>query len=506
MAFGTMTSRILGQLRESLLAYYFDKRITDAWAAAFRVPNLFRRLLGEGSLSVSFIPVFVDAIHDDRLRAQNLVNSVYTFLLLVLGCLTTIGILYPDPLLHLVLDSSYIADVEKFQMTLRMAKIMFGFVFFISSFAFVMGILNALGQYTWPAIAPTFWNISMIISTVVPDGFLPVHGDQLAWGVLVGGVLQAGVLIPALIKSGYFPRLSFKFNNPDFLKVLKNMGPGLMGMGLLQFTTVVNLRFSSSLAEGTISYINYVDRLVELPLSLISVSLGTALLPALSGILARNENNKFSQTTRHYLEMNMMMTMAAAAGMFVLAHPIVNLLFGRGRFTPESVLMTSEILKTYCWIMIFSSGVRVLTPAYYAVKNTWFPALVSAICLLVHIVLAPILIARFQVFGLMSSTIISACLNLFLLLFFYRKFIFDFEYKIFFKNILIFSVLSMVVGIVASLYFVFEKHIPTGALYTILNLIFSITISMLVFTFLGFIFNLNAVKDVVLKLSKKIKK
>lgn len=506
MAFGTMTSRILGQLRESLLAYYFDKRVTDAWAAAFRIPNLFRRLLGEGSLSVSFIPVFVDAYHDDRGRAQNLVNSVYTFLLLILGCLTTMGILYPNPLLHLVLDSSYIADVEKFEMTLRMAKIMFGFVFFISSFAFVMGVLNALGQYTWPAIAPTFWNISMIISTILPDGYFQVHGDQLAWGVLVGGVLQAAVLVPSLIKSGYFPKPSFNFKNPDFLKVIRNMTPGLMGMGLLQFTTIVNLRFSSSLAEGTISYINYVDRLVELPLSLISVSLGTALLPALSGLLTRNEKRKFSQMTRHYLELNMMMTMAAAAGLYVLAYPIVNLLFGRGRFSPESVLMTSEILKTYCWIMIFSSGVRVLTPAYYAVKNTWFPAMISAVCLATHIVVAPILIAKYEVFGLMSSTILSATLNLFLLLLFYKKFVFEFEYWNFFKNILIYALLSVAVGLVAHLYFVLENYFPKGSLFVTINLGLSIFSSLVVFTILGYIFDLSAVKEVILKVLRKIKK
>ena len=153
MAFGTMTSRILGQLRESLLAAYFDKRVTDAWAAAFRMPNLFRRLLGEGSLSVSFIPVFVDAHLDSKVRAQNVVNAVYSYLLVILGCLTAFGIFHPEPLLRLILDSSYRADIEKFQMTLRLTKIMFGFVFFISSYAFMMGILNALGQFALPAIA-----------------------------------------------------------------------------------------------------------------------------------------------------------------------------------------------------------------------------------------------------------------------------------------------------------------------------------------------------------------
>ena len=506
MAFGTMTSRVLGQLRESLLAYYFDKRVTDAWNAAFRLPNMFRRLLGEGSLAVSFIPVFVEAEHHDKQRAQNLVNSVYTFLLLVLGCLTTFGVLYPEPLLNVVLDPAYIADTEKYLLTLRMTKIMFGFIFFISSYAFSMGILNALGQFALPAIAPTFLNLCMIVSTILPDSLFAAHGDQLAIGVLIGGAVQAAILLPALIKSGYLPRFSLDYKNADFRRVLRNMAPGLVGMGLLQFTTIINLRFSSSLHEGTISYINYVDRLVELPLSLISVSLGTALLPALSSLMAKNEIQKFSQTTRQYLELNMLMTMAAAAGLFTLAHPIVALLFGRGRFQPADVLATAEILKTYCWIMIFSSGVRVLTPAYYAVKNTWFPAMVSGVCVIVHLFLAPLLMEYYQVYGLMMSTIASATLNLTLLLIFFRLLVAEFEYLAFFKNIFIFSALAVLTGVTSQVYFVLEDKIPGGLLYIILNMAFSVTLSFAMFVVVGHLFKVRTVSEVVQRVSKKLRR
>ena len=505
MAFGTMTSRVLGQLRESLLAYYFDKRITDAWAAAFKIPNMFRRLLGEGSLSVSFIPIFVEARFDSHLRAQNLVNSVYSFLLVVLGCLTAAGILYPEPLLALVLDPSYIADTEKYLLTLRMTKIMFGFVFFISSYAYMMGILNALGQFTLPAIAPTFWNLSMIISTLLPDSYFQVSGDQLALGVLIGGLLQAAILVPALIKSGYFPKLSFDYRNADFRKVIQNMAPGLMGMGLLQFTTIINLRFSSSLQEGTISYISYVDRLIELPLSLISVSLGTALLPALSGMLARNEKLKFSQTTRHYLELNLLLTMSAAAGLYVLAGPVVDLLFGHGRFLPSSVAATAAILKTYCWIMIFSSGVRVLTPAYFAVKNTWFPALISAFCLVVHLVIAPQLMARYQVHGLMISTIISAGLNLSLLLLFFRKLVSEFEHWSFFKNVMVYSLLALLTGFVAQIFYVIQAQLPPGKLFLFVNISISVASALVVFTLAGYLLKIKAVHEIYEKVIRRFR-
>lgn len=504
MAFGTMTSRVLGQLRESLLAAYFDKRVTDAWAAAFRLPNMFRRLLGEGSLSVSFIPIFVESHNDNQLRAQNLVNSVYTFLLMILGALATFGVLYPDPLLHLILDASYLLDTEKYLLTLRLTKIMFGFIFFISSFAFMMGILNSLGQFALPAIAPTLWNLAMILFTVMPPSWFPMVGDQLGWGVLVGGILQAAILIPALIKTGYFPRFSLDLSNPDFRRVLKNMLPGLMGMGLLQFTTIINLHFSSSLAEGTISYINYVDRLIELPLSLISVSLGTALLPMLSGLFSKNDKVKMSAETQKYLELNLLLSMAAAAGLYVLAQPVVQLLFGRGRFQLADVILTSDILKTYCWIMIFSSAVRVLTPAYYAVKNTWFPAVVSGVCLLTHVVLAPILMARFSVHGLMISTTISAALNLVLLLIFFPKLIAKFHYLSFLKNTTKFAVLAALTGSAAGIFYFLEPILNWGVAALVLNLFFSIGIALCVFVVSGKLLNVHAINFVLTRVHQRL--
>lgn len=506
MAFGTLTSRVLGQLRESLLAAYFDKRVTDAWAAAFRLPNMFRRLLGEGSLSVSFIPVFVDSRLHSQSKAQNLVNSVYTFLLMVLGCLTAFGVLYPDPLLNSVLDPAYIADTEKFLLTLRLTKIMFGFIFFISSYAFVMGILNAMGEFALPAAAPTLWNLCMIISTILPQTWFQHTGDQLAWGVLIGGAIQALILVPSLVKSGFFPKFSLDYRNPDFVQVLKNMGPGLIGMGLLQFTTIVNLRFASSLMEGTISYINYVDRLIELPLSLISVSLGTALLPVLSSFLARKDKSNFILTIQQYLELNLLLTMAAAAGLFSLAQPFVQLIFGHGHFDkPENILITSEILKTYCWIMIFTSGVRVLTPAYYAVKNTWFPAVVSALSLALHLILAPILLARYGVRGLMVSTISSATLNLILLLIFFPRFVLPgFRYKEFFINVAKFFLLAFLTGAAARIFYILQIYFSHGFWGLFINIALSVGAAISVFIFAGRLLKVEMIENVITKLRRKL--
>lgn len=507
MAFGTMTSRLLGLVRESLLAALFDKHITDSWNVAFRVPNLFRRLLGEGSLSVSFIPVFIDADKESKHRSQNLVNSLYTILLMILAAITTLGVVYPELFLQFALDPQYIQNTEKYELTLHMARIMFLFVFFISSFAFFMGILNSIGQFFWPAIAPTFWNLAMVISTLWPKSWLSdqniKYGDQLAWGVVIGGFLQAAVLIPSLIKSGYFPRFHFDFKNKDMWTVFRKMIPGFIGTGLLQFMTIVNVRFASGFNEGTISFINYVDRLIELPLSLISVSLGTALLPALSKLWTDEKKIEMAETSRRYLEVNLFISIAAAAGLFALAEPIIQLLFGRGRFTPQDVYTSAQILKTYCWIMIFVSGVRVLTPAYYAVKNTWFPMTASALSLAMHLILAPILISHFEVHGLMMSTILSAGLNMASLLLFFNYFICEFKFLPFLINCIKFSVVGILVFVSAHIFYFVQEYLPTGFFGLLFSLIVAVVFACFVFVVSAQILKVSEVQRLIQKVLRK---
>ena len=514
MAFGTMTSRVLGLLRESMLAALFDKSITDAFNAAFKIPNLFRRLLGEGSLSVSFIPVFIDAKAESPERAHNLVNSFYSILLILLSVLTTLGVLYSDELLRLILSPEFVSQTEKMVLTEHMAKIMFLFIFFISSFAFAMGILNSLGDFFWPAIAPTFWNLAMVFSTVWPQKWLPDSyarfGDQLAWGVVIGGILQVAVLIPSLKKKGYLPKPDFSpkklLANKDSWIVFRNMVPGLIGMGLMQVNTVINLRFSSRFEEGTVSFINYVDRLIELPLSLIAVSLGTALLPSLSGLWNQKDHDGFAKTAQKYLELNIYLSILAAAGLYVLAYPIVDLLYGRGKFTADDVFVTAEILKSYCWIMIFSSGVRVLTPAYFAVKNTWFPATVSGLCVIMHISIAPLLMNKYQVHGLMFSTIASASLNFLLLLAFFPIFITQFQYLKFIKTVCMYLGGGLVLAFIAYNYFWMVDLYGSTSVMKIFILIFTLLICLFSIVIISYILRVEEVLLVFKKIRSRIRR
>lgn len=423
MSLGTLSSRFLGLFREVLLAALFDRTVTDAWSAAFKIPNLFRRLLGEGSLSVSFQPVLIEAQNEDLKsntnRAVVLSETLHAFLIGLLTLLTLVGVLFSHEILGFILDSDYVARVEAFELTVRLAKIMFGFLFFISLFAYYMAILNANGYFGWPAIAPVFFNISLIVSTLMPQNLLDTRGDFLAWGVLLGGFLQMFVLIPPLIKLGLFPKFQFQFSNPHFLKVLRNMVPGFFGLGLSQITVIVNIGFASSLGEGVISYINWADRLLELPLSLISVSLGTALLPTLSQYWAQGDHKGLAENSERFLSLNLFLSTMAAIGLYVLSEPIVRLLFERGQFDYQDSLGVILVVQIYALSMIPISLVRVLAPSYYAVKNTWYPAVVSAACLCVHLLLAPRLMSELGLQGLLYSSLVSATLNFTLLIFAY---------------------------------------------------------------------------------------
>lgn len=423
MALGTLMSRILGLVREILFAGLFDRSITDAWYAAFRLPNVFRRLFGEGALSVSFIPVFVEAEAYSRERAKNLVNAFYTLFLILLSVVTAIGIFYPEPFLNALLDQKFIADFVKYELTLQMSRIMFGYIFLVCSYAYFMAILNSLGSFGLPAAAPTFFNVAMIVATLWPAEWTEWRGQALAWGVIIGGLLQVGVLFPALIRRGFLPKPMFDLKNSDVARVLKAMGPSLIGLSLLQVTTLVNLKFSSSLGEGPISYLNLADRLMELPLSLVSVSIGVALLPTLSRLVAESKKTEMIYVMEENFRLNLYVSLASAIGLFVLAYPIVELLFERGRFLPHETAIVASVVRIYSAILILTSSIRVFVPGFYAIKNTWAPAAISCVALIVHVLLAPTLMERAGLNGLNLSTLFSLCVNWCLLVIAFRIYV-----------------------------------------------------------------------------------
>jgi len=414
MATGTFSSRVLGFLRDALLFQLFPRAVTDAFVVAFRLPNLFRRLLGEGSLSVSFIPIYVEARADSEERARHVSNAIFTIVLGVSVFISVACFVFMEAIIRFLVDDpqGFAATPGKVEQTIYLARIMIFYLVLVSSYAYHTAIANTLGHFFIPAIGPTLFNVGLIAFTVLPFELGAYPGSTLAWGVITGGVLQAGTVVWLLIRLKILPRLTWKWGGPDVRRVFLNMAPGLFGLGIYQVMIIVNTKFAAALAEGSQSYIYLADRILELPQSLIAVSLGVALLPRFSDLHTSGEKQKFLQEANQAVRMLLFLTLPAAVGMWALAEPLTQVLFMRGEFSVNDAFQTARVVEIYAALMVFSSLSRITAPAFYALKNTWLPAAVAFFVLILHILVAPYFVAHYGLKGLAAATTASSILNI----------------------------------------------------------------------------------------------
>ncbi|MBY0316207.1 MAG: murein biosynthesis integral membrane protein MurJ, partial [Bdellovibrionales bacterium] len=291
-ATGTFASRVLGLIRDALFVAVFGKTVSDAWLAAFRFPNLFRRIFGEGALSACFIPVYIDHKEqgDDAKRAQ-LTAGLLMVLSLILIPFTVVMILGMETIMPwIVSGDGFTAVPGKVDMTITMTKIMFPFLYLMSLFAYFMAILNAHKKFMASALAPCYFNLVNIAASLYCYITGEISGTLLSWAVIVGGFFQFVTLLPTFFKLNI--PLDWSWRNiysPSVRKVLRAFVPSLIGLGIVQFMGLINISFASHLQEGSVTYIYLADRLLELPLSMVAVSLGTVLLPTLSERLSRGD-------------------------------------------------------------------------------------------------------------------------------------------------------------------------------------------------------------------------
>lgn len=423
MAIGTFGSRILGLVRDILMAASFSVLITDAWLVAYRIPNLFRRLFGEGALSVSFIPLLVET--REKLGAKEeaaLVRGVFSLLFLLLGGFSLLSIIFAPQLIDLIAGGEAFKNIAgKTAYTVKFLRIMSFFMLFICMFAFFMALLNSRKKFFAAALAPILLNVCLIVGCLLPVEWLHIPGEWLSWMALLGGFLQMAILIPSVIKQGLFPKFSFEIFNPRVVQVIKNTTPALISMGVLQITTIVNVFYASGIENGANSWIYYADRLLELPLSLIAVSFATALLPTLSEAWAKSDRESFSETFASQFRFTLFLAIPSGIGLFMLSEPLIELLFQRGKFGASSTLQTASILKVYSLSLIIYSSLRIVNVCFYAAKKVWLPVLGTSFALIVHLIMVPYWTEAFGVQGLAISTTISGFLNLSLAVFLFKR-------------------------------------------------------------------------------------
>ncbi|WP_240744153.1 murein biosynthesis integral membrane protein MurJ [Desulfopila sp. IMCC35006] len=411
-----MCSRVLGLVREQVFAGLFGAGYTyDAFVVAFRIPNLLRDLFGEGALSAAFVTVF-SAYDTNRSQEDTwrLASNVLNFILVVLSAITLLGIVFAGPLVSLLApDFSLIAG--KTALTIQLTRIMLPFLVVISLSAVVMGVLNTKGRFFVPAIASSFFNLGSVIGGTGLAFILPHFGQPaivgMAVGTLIGGLLQLGIQLPTLFKTGFRYRPIFDITDPGLHRILKLMIPATIGLSATQINIFINTNFASSCAEGSVSWLYYAFRLVQLPIGVFGVALSIATLPLLARQAAKKDIPEMKKTMVSSLTMVFALTLPATAGLIVLAEPIIRLIFEHGAFTAADTLATAQTLALYSIGLFAYSANKVLVPAFYALDKTRYPVIASFMAIIFNVIIIKLTIDHFQHLAIAFSTSCTMLIN-----------------------------------------------------------------------------------------------
>ena len=413
---GTLLSRILGFLRDMVIANFFGAGMAaDAFFVAFRLPNLWRRLVGEGSLTISFIPVYTEYLTQQTEQdSRELTHIAFTIAGVLLLILTLFGVLF-SPILIRIIAPGFIEVPEKFQLTVTLNQIIFPYLFFMGLFALCMGILNSLRHFFAPAFAPIFLNISVILSVFLFYHVFERPVMALAVGVLAGGVFQFLFQIPFLLKKGISFRFNFNFRHPAIKRIGSLMVPGLIGTAVYQLNVFVDTIFASFLPGGSVSYLWFADRLMEFPLGIFAFGIGMAALPSLSGLASKGKMEELKDTLYFAFRLVSFISIPAMVGLIALKTPIINLLYQRGLFDDFATEMTARALLCYAVGLWAIAGARTIVPAFYSLQDTKTPLKIALICLGTNVILNSMLIFPLKHAGLALATSLSSILNLVLL-------------------------------------------------------------------------------------------
>lgn len=381
VALSTLASRILGFVRDMLLAACFGATgQTDAFFVAFKIPNLFRRFVAEGALTISFIPVYSEyLISKGKDEALALAQKTLTVLLLVLMLLLALGEIF-SPQIVAVFAVGF-TDQAKIDLAVFLNRIMFPYLFFVSLVAFAMGYLNSHKYFFAPAFAPVFLNVGIIFGVLVLSRYFAQPLVGVAVGVLIGGLLQAALQIPYMVRAGFKMKLSLDFNHPGIRKIFAMLLPALFGMAVYQINSLIITVLASFLEQGAISYIYYSDRLTELVLGVFIVSIGNVILPEMSRMSAKENYDELKAVYIKSIKAALFMAVPAATALIALGLPIVSTIFMRGSFTPDDAMLTATALLCASLGIPFLALLRLTTPAFYSLKDTRTPVLAATAAL-----------------------------------------------------------------------------------------------------------------------------
>lgn len=419
VSLATLSSRLLGFVRDILVAHFMGAGlIADAFFVGFGIPSLFRRLFAEGALTASFIPVFIrirSELGDRESRRFAGAMGIVLGAILLLVC--ALGVVFSDYFV-MALAPGFVRSPEKFALASQLTRIMFPFLFFIGMSAVASGILNCAGRFFLPAFSPAAHNIAMIAALGGAAYFAGGEAGALwlAWGVVAGGVLQVLIQLPLLGQLGLTPLPAAPWKAPGVKNALALMGPAAFGVAILQINILIDRWLASFLAEGSISYLYYANRLVQFPHALLSLAVTTAAFPVMAAHASAESWEKVRATLGESGKLALFVTLPATFGLIALAPPIMEVLFERGAFGAADTAASALGLRMYALGLVFFGGVRLLAAVFHAQQNTRYPVRCANIGMAVNVILSVALMFPLGFAGLALATSISSGLNVALLI------------------------------------------------------------------------------------------
>ncbi len=408
----TLVSRIFGFIRDILIAAIMGAGLfADAFFIAFKLPNLFRRLFAEGAFAAAFVPIYAGLVEDEgKDSARDFANQALSILfwaLLILVIIFEIGM----PWIMRVVAPGFVDQPTKFELTVLLTRITFPYLLFISIVSLMAGVLNSLGRFAAAAATPILLNLVLIGAMVGLSPLLPSPAHALAWGVFGAGILQLLWMLVFCWRAGTPLRLHRPRVTPRVSRLIRRIIPVAIGAGIYQVNLVIDMVIASLLPSGSISFLFFADRVTQLPLGIIGVAVGTALLPLLARQLHAGEKEAAMHSQNRALEFSLLLTLPAAAALIIIAGPVIAVLFGRGAFGGAEVMATAAALEAYAYGLPAYVLIKTLAPGFFAREDTKTPVMIAGACIALNLTLNLILMGPFLHVGIAMATAISSWVN-----------------------------------------------------------------------------------------------
>jgi len=470
-------SRILGLVREQVLAYFFGAGLSmDAFVVAYRIPNLLRDLFAEGALASAFVKVFSSIMEKKgKKHAFSTASTLLSNFFIILIITVFIGIIFSPEIVSLIAPD-FKQNLYKFSLTVNLTRIMMPFLLLISLSSIFAGMLNSLGIFFLPAVSSGVFNLVSILTCIFgyyilkSSGIEPIYA--MAGGVILGGTSQLLFQYPALKKQNFFFKFFPDFKNLYFKEILKLIFPVIFGLSVVQINIFVNTFFATSCGQGAVSWYAYAFRIMYVPLGLFGVGLSQALLPELSRQIARKNYFLAKDTYSRAIIVSLSLSIPSAIGLFILSDPLITTLFQRGRFTPFDTLQTSAILKILALGLPFYSLSKTTVPLFYSIAKTSIPAIGSVIAVITNVLMILLTIKTLGIKGVALGTSFSLlCQSIFLIAAAYLylkginlRFILRGFLTLCISGIVLIGILELILNYFSSPFLILLIGIPSGAL------------------------------------------